>query len=127
MGARYLNTDLEVWSTQDLQLLAQALEERGFFVLETANKRDGLWRCRFESDKDHPSPPEAILDILRVVWSLPQELRQDWLGCSSRVFDVGIESSVDTFSSTFELGDDVIGLLAKEGATLRMTLYRSSP
>lgn len=73
---RYLNTDLDLTSADDLTALAAAFEARGVPPLHVSQRTDGLWDARFETDEPHAEPEAAIATMLAVVESLAGSARR---------------------------------------------------
>jgi len=78
---QYLNTDLDLTSTDDLTTLAAAFEAAGLIVLDVS-ARDALWYATLEVDADYGEPESAIDAMLAVVNALDEPLREVWRKCT---------------------------------------------
>lgn len=120
---RYLNTDLELTSGDDLTGLAAAFGGAGVFALHVTHGEDGLWSACFETDETY-SEPEANIDaMLRLIEKLAAPLRLVWSRCARREFNVGYDCGVEPWAFNQGLSADVLGRIAEAGASLRVTLY----
>jgi hypothetical protein len=120
---RYLNTDVDLASGEDLTALAAALEARGVFSLHVTRAEDGSWDARFETDADHTEPQASIAAMIAVVESLPAPLRTVWSGCTRREFNVGYDCGGKPWAFSQALSGQLLGRMAAAGASLRITLY----
>jgi len=127
----YLNTDLLLTSTEDLQPLADAMEQRDAFVLWTGAEDDGMWIAKFEAGgelcvrgpgRDY-TPDGHIGWLLDVVESLPAELRDVWTRCESRAFDLGFEGGRRRWGFEQAVSADVLARLAGHRASLLISIY----
>jgi hypothetical protein len=53
---KYLNTDLDLVSAENLTELTGALEARGVFALHVTQDADGFWRASLESERQYSEP-----------------------------------------------------------------------
>ncbi len=120
---RYLNTDLDVISTDDLTALAAAFEMEGTIALHCERGEDGIWCARFEVDQDLGEPEPAIAAILAVIESFEESLRAVWSGCKSREFNIGYDCGSKPWAFNQGLSCQLLGRIAAAGASLRITLY----
>lgn len=121
----YLNTDLELKSSDDLTALAAALKVRGVFPLHLIHGEDGLWYATFEVYGRHTAkePEPTIAAMLVVVESLSDSLRIVWSGCTLREFNIGYDCGSKPWAFNQGLSSQLLGRIAAVGASLRITLY----
>jgi len=121
----YVNTDLELMSSQDLAALAEVLTLRGVEPLHGVTRNDdGTWQAWFETMPAYYTDPESnIAAILDVVESLPAELRADWDGCTSRIFNLGYDCGDEPWAFNQSLSAGLLARIAAAGASLTITLY----
>jgi hypothetical protein len=119
----YLNTDLDLTSTDDLTPLAAAFEAAGMWRLYLTREADQLWYARFETTEPHDEPEANIAAMLRIVESLQEPLRSIWTRCSRRQFDIGYDCGSDPWAFNQGLSHDLLGRMAAAGTSLRITLY----
>lgn len=123
----YLNTDLDLTSTEDLTILATAFEARGLSPLYVADGDDGLWSATFETVEEYDEPEPNIASMLEVIESLPESLQALWLGCLHREFDIGYNCDNQPWAFNQGLSNTLLTRIVKVGASLRITLYPSEP
>jgi hypothetical protein len=120
---RYLNTDLDLTSADDLSALAGAFEASGAFVLHLERRDDGLWYATFEVLDQQTEPELNIAAMLAIVESLADPLRSVWNGCSQREFNIGYDCGAEPWAFNQGLSAELLGRMAAAGAALRITLY----
>ena len=119
----YLNTDLDLTSTDDLTALAAAFEAACVPPLHVTRNEDGLWYACFETDEQHVEPEPNITAMLAVVEALAPPLRSVWAGCSRREFNIGYDCGREPWEFNQGLSPELLGRIAAAGAALRVTLY----
>jgi hypothetical protein len=120
---RYLNTDLDLTSAQDLTALAAAFEDGGVPPLHVTHRADALWHATFETSVQFTEPEPNIAAMLALVESLARPLRSMWDGCTRREFNIGYDCGDEPWAFTQGLPADLLGRMAAAGAALRVTLY----
>ena len=125
----YLNTDLDLFSADDLTALATALEAQGVFPLHLTHGEDGLWYATFEVEGRHTEkePEPTIAAMLGVLESLSDSLRLVWSGCTLREFNIGYDCGSKPWAFNQGLSSRLLGRIAAVGASLRITLYPQLP
>ena len=124
---QYLNTDLDLTSSDDLTALASAFETGGLFPLHFMQSEDELWYATFETDVQHTEPEPNIVAMLAVVESLAPMLRATWAGCSRREFNIGYDCGLEPWAFNQGLSAELLELMAAAGTSLRITLYPERP
>ncbi|HEV3079026.1 MAG TPA: hypothetical protein VGY66_04580 [Gemmataceae bacterium] len=119
----YLNTDLDLSSSDDLTALAAVFESRGVFPLHVARGDDGLWYATFEVLDQHTEPEPNIAVMVAVVESFGEPHRSVWLGCTLREFNIGYDCGAEPWAFNQGLSCGLLGRMAAIGASLRFTLY----
>jgi hypothetical protein len=120
MEVRYLNTDLEIESKGDLSKIVTEFGE-DVLVLHHGEIR-GYQHASFEIAGSRSGADETINSLCELVEQLPQEVREIWNECCSRVFDVGYESGTSpNFRS--EIRASTIQRVAEIGAGIVITIY----
>jgi hypothetical protein len=120
---QYLNTDLDLASTDDLTALASALKTLGVFSLHVARGEDAQWHATFETDEHFDQADANIAAMITAVESLPEPLRAAWSRCSQREFNVGYDCGGEPWAFNQALSSELLGRMAAVGASLRVTLY----
>ena len=119
----YLNTDLDLVSSEDLTPLAEALEARGLFTLHVEPRDDGLWYATLETGIQHGEPESNIAAMVEAVESLNERHRTRWSRCTRREFNVGYDCGAEPRAFDQGLSSSLLGRVAALGASLRITLY----
>jgi len=121
MEVKYLNTDLEIESKDDL---SKIVEEFGadVFVLHQGGIR-GYQHVSFEIAGSTNGADEIINYFCSLVEGLPRDVREIWDGCCSRVFDIGYESGTYPRSFRSEIRASTIQRLSEIGASIVITIY----
>lgn len=120
---RYLNTDLDVVSLDDLTELGNAFEVGGVFPLHVTRGEDGLWYATFEADEQHTEPDPNISQMLTIIESLAEPLRILWTSCTRREFNIGYDCGAEPWAFNQGLSTELLRRLANAGASIRITLY----
>ncbi len=126
MGATFLNTDLILKARFDLRPLVNALTNNGLFVLGDVTVKGGVWRAALQSSLARPTPERATARILTAIESLDDVQCVSWQGCLSRCLDFGYECCDESFESTSVISNPLLLRIASAGATMAVTIYRSS-
>ncbi len=124
---RYLNTDLDLASGEDLTALAGALAAQGVFPLHVTRADDDRWHATFETAEQHPEPEPNIAAMLAVLESLDPTLLGAWTSCTRREFNIGYDCGQQPWAFNQALTAELLGRMAAVGASLRVTLYPSCP
>lgn len=119
----YLNTDLDLSSSDELSELAGVFESRGLFALHVTLGKDGIWQARFETVKQHDQPEPNIMEMVSVIESLADPERATWSGCSKREFNIGYDCGTTPHGFHQGLSTQLLGRIAAVNASLRVTLY----
>jgi hypothetical protein len=123
----YLNTDLDLISSDELTALATVFEARGLFPLHVSRRDDGLWYASFETQDQHTEAEPNIAALVAVVESLAEPHRSMWSGCTRREFNIGYDCGSEPWGFTQALSSGLLGRVSAVGASLRITLYPARP
>lgn len=121
MHVRYLNTDLEIESKNDLSKIVQEFGE-DVVVLYCGEMR-GYRHASFEIPGNTAGADETLNQFCTLVEGLSKEAREIWEGCSSRVIDVGYESGTSPQNFRSEIRASTIQRVAAIGASIAITIY----
>lgn len=119
----YLNTDLDLASSEDLTALAAVFESQGVFPLHVTRGEDGIWYATFEVLDQHTEPEPNIAAMVGVAESFSDADRSVWLGCMQREFNIGYDCGAEPWAFNQGLSCELLGRMAAVGASLRFTLY----
>jgi hypothetical protein len=124
---RYLNTDLDVVSAFDLEVLVKALEERQIFSLhsdlDAGAREDGQWYATFETTDQYAAPEETICHLLDAIEALPANAQQLWSKCGMREFNIGYDCGNGPWAFNNGLSNRTLVRLGNAGAALKITIY----
>jgi hypothetical protein len=120
---RYLNTDLELESPDELTGLAAVLQSRGLFALHVERGEYGLWRAAFETAQQHTTAQPNIEALLTVIESLDGAGRSAWTACTTRELDIGYDCGVEPWAFQDAIASELLARIARVGASLRITIY----
>jgi len=117
-----MNVDLDVWSSQDLRPLTEAMEPHVFSFERPPGE------ASFEVNDPAPNDPEVVIrEFIRIVKSLPPTARTVWDSASKRVFDVGLQSGRQPPSMSYSIGAETLREAADLKTDLVITLYAVDP
>ncbi len=120
---RYLNTDLDLVSEQDLRPLTEAFKASGLSPLHVAAADDGRWFATLETDQQFSEPEQTVAVMLTVIEQLVPALRHCWDRCELREFNIGYDCGNEPWAFNQGLSNSLLGRIAAAGATLRITIY----
>lgn len=120
---RYLNTDLDLVASNDLDVLVAALDALGVSALHVTHGEDGLWRSTLETAEQHEEPEATIQAMLTAIETLDQTAHALWGTCTQREFNIGFDCGDGPWAFNQGLSNATLLRLAQSGATLRVTLY----
>ncbi len=123
---QYLNTDLDLKSSNDLSGLTAALESSGVFPLHVECGEDGNWHGTFETDIHFEEPEQTIAVMLSALESLAPSCREAWEQCFLRELNVGYDCGDKPWAFNQGLSKELLGRMANAGTSLRVTLYSPS-
>jgi len=121
MDIRYLNTDLEIESKNDLSRVVHEFGD-DVIVLYHGEMR-GYQHASFEIAANSAGADETINSFCALVENLPEEVREIWDGCCSRVIDLGYESGTSPQNFRSEIRAPTIRRVAAIGASIVITIY----
>ena len=111
VAPRFLNVDVEVVSTGDLEPLAAAMA-RGACQL-AYYRRGGRHHVRFELDTSPRSADQGIRAFAKLLNRLPPKARRLWNAARRRDFDIGIQAPRHSGSAILELSREAVQLVGK--------------
>lgn len=123
----YVNTDLDLVSSEDLTPLAEHLGSRGLFTLHVEPRDDGQWYATLETGTEHDEPASNIAAMVAVLESLVDPHRALWRRCTRREFNIGYGCGAEPWAFHQGLSSELLSRVAAVGASLRLTLYPDRP
>ena len=121
MEVRYLNTDLEIESKDDLSRIIEELG--GDVIVMHHGEIRGYQHASFEIPGCLESADEVINRFCSLVEYLPNEVREIWDGCCSRILDIGYESGTMPQNYRSEIRASTIRRVSELGGTIVITIY----
>ena len=124
MENNFLNVDLEIESTEDLQGIINDLGD-DVSVLHQGENASGFHVASFElKDLVFERDADAVIaTFCNLIENLSLESKSIWEKCHSKRFDAGFESVGATQSYQTELRSDTITKVAGLGASIVITIY----
>ena len=120
-GANYLNVDLEIRSRFDLKTLAEAVSP-GLDVIHFS-RISNEFLLSLEVPGCPRNPDATIMILAKRLLALPPSVRKQWKQVRDRVFDVGIEKTVNDGVFVLALRLETVKTVAKLDARVAITLY----
>ena len=127
MRIRYLNTDLDLSSKEDLRPLARALIRQGVYKLSVDQASNRKWYATFELDTVGRRPNVHVNGILKAIESLRGKARTLWDNCTLRELNIGYDSGVKPWHVSHAISTRLLERMAKVGLSLRITIYKVQP
>ena len=119
---RYLNTDLDLRSAEDLTPLAEALGRAGVRSMDV-NCSDRTWWAMLETTECRENPDATISYMLDAIENMPPDATSIWQNCSSREFNIGYDCGDTPWGFTNAISNHTLMRIANAGASLGITIY----
>ena len=113
---KYLNTDLDLTSPNDLTALAAVFDSQGVFPLHVTHVEEGLWQATFKTNESYTELETNIAAMVAVVESLGEPHRSVWLGCTRRDFNIGYDCGDEPWEFNQGLSCELLGRIAAVGS-----------
>jgi hypothetical protein len=118
---RFLNVDLEIVSSGNIDPLLARLLAAMFTLRDSIEGgRRTVW---MELAGDVADPNATVLELTRLIVSLPPDLRALWDACEDRCLNVGIQGGMSPHASAFRIAASTILEMAATSARLEFTIY----
>lgn len=121
--ARFLNVDLEVFSSKSLAALVRALESQGALALHSGRWRAGGYFATFELGGRATSADRTIRGLTQLVRELPRGPRALWDGASRRVLNIVIQAGRGSAPFSARLQKATLRGAVEIGAEIEVTVY----
>ena len=125
MAVQYLNVDLEVEGPRQLCHILQEFSESGMSCLGCFETERGHF-ANFEVTVLPPDPNSIVSEFCEAIEGFREDAAAAWSSAYRKTFDVGFDSDGSAGCSRFEIKADTVRRAAALGATLGVTIYRSS-
>src|SRR5262245_17489416 len=122
---RYLNTDLDLSSKEDLRPLARVFQRNDMYALNVGLAKGKFWRAHFEANGMSQTPNGHIAAMLKVIESLKPKARGIWDRCETREFNLGYDSGFRPIRGRFSnlIPTRTLLRMANLGLSIRITIY----
>jgi hypothetical protein len=126
MTNNFLNVDLEIESHEDLQPIVRSFGDR---VCNLYYGQDsGHYLATFELSDIAVIDADAIVyNFCLLIESFDRSAKSLWDRALTKVFDLGYGSASESSSYSSALSAETISKVAALGASIRVTIYASSP
>ncbi len=121
MKIRYITTDLDFESRNDLSSIIQELGEQAL-----PNHNDWVGKKYFvslASPSDYNEPEDSISEFCDLIEGLSDNSKKLWQGCTKRVVDVAFESGKIPNNLTCHLSEKLINRLSSLKLSVAITIY----
>ena len=122
LEARYLTVDLIVEAAFDLSSITEALKDRVFILYEHSSSEASSFGIESNSG-DSESPEEDIVELLDVLYELPENLKNVLRLCKKKVFDIGFECGSLQDPIDAPLSAETIHRISTLGGQINIRLY----
>jgi hypothetical protein len=117
----FMNVALEIFSTSDLEPLAEAFGSKvQVFYL---GMEFGLFKAYFYPGWQRKTPESGILRYCKLVKKLPPSKRKIWNAAKSRSFDIGIKAPGKGRYYWSAVGQEAVRAAAEVDAQIAITVY----
>jgi len=124
---QFLNVDLDIFSTWDLQALVTALGDKVDVLHVGRYKRTYETHLELASYKPPKNPDRAIRDFCKLIRQLPSAAREVWDAAKIRQFNIGIAKGTEPPTHWFAIESETIKAAAEVNARIALTIYPPYP
>ena len=121
---RFLNVDLDLFSSSDLQPLVTALEPGAFALHVGRDKR--TYRAHLELSKFPKNPDAAIRGFAALIENLSRAERKLWDTAKVRDLNIGVQSAMQPRTFEIKLSPDTLEIASILRARIVFTVYAPS-
>ena len=121
MKIKYITTDLEFESKEDLDLI---VKEFGDEVCPHLNERiEGVYRVALGGAFSYNYPEKTVERFCELIDGLSDQSKSLWKTCCQRVLDIAFESGTKPKSVTYQLPAELVRRVSKLGISIAVTIY----
>ena len=120
-STQFLNVDLDIYSTRNLQPLVAALG-KAVIVLHIAHIKR-TYGAHLEVVKLTKTPDAAIREFCSLIKRLPRAERALWDAAKVRDFNIGIQAGLQPYCTEFALEAETIRATSDLGARIVLSVY----
>lgn len=118
---RYITTDLDIFSHQDLSELAAYIQDKAC-ILHCGWREEGLFHLCLEPQTEDSTVEADLACLLDAVEHLPEALSGQWYSASEVDFNLGIETG-DCHGHNTKVPAELLQRIAQLGGTMSVTTY----
>jgi hypothetical protein len=121
--ACFLNLDLVLKARSDLRKLIECFEDKAFVVAH--EEYDGEFTLVLELTAENLSqdPQDYTRRFLAIITEFPDEVRDIWKSCSSRIFSYGFDGGANSPALDVTISADLLFQVAQVRADIAITVY----
>jgi hypothetical protein len=119
--AEFLNVDLDIWSTHNLQPLVNRLGKK--VIVLYAGRARRKFSAHLELARHTTTADSTIRAFRKLIRALPSAERAVWDGASMRSFSIGIQAGTRPGCTDFRILPETIREVAELGDDLVLTIY----
>ena len=124
MEIRYITTDFDFESTDDLNPIVQEIGEELLCQFNQWVNEKYHVSYSGAGSEIYNEPSETITNFCDVIERLSGNSQQLWQGCTKRVADIAFESGNEPKHLTYNLPANLINRLAKLNIEVAVTIYQ---
>ena len=121
LATHFLNVDLEIYSTRDLQPLVRRLGRRVFVLY--LGREYGKYCAKLEVAKNTRTADFTIRALCRLIEALPKPERSLWDTASVRSFSIGIQAGCHPNPCDVTIRPMTIQAVSALGSQIVLTIY----
>jgi hypothetical protein len=123
LETRYITVDLVVRGNGETNMLASALEAKGYVVVRQDCDDGNKWHLNVSCPYVVDEPDTCILRCCADLESLTEGAKEEWRQANFREFSIGYETGERPFCFENHIGADTLGRAARLGAGIGIVLY----
>lgn len=123
---RFLNVDLEIFSSASLRKLAADFETLGGMTIHVGRLGNGEHLASIELSGRTRGVESTVRGLLKLVHALPASSHSQWKKARRRVFNIGIEAEHGAPVFAAALRPETLRGLAAADAEVELTVYAPS-
>jgi hypothetical protein len=118
---RFLNVDLDIYSTRDLQPLAAAFGNKAMVLFVGRVQR--TYHAHLELSRMPRSSEAAIRAFCELIRGLPKPARALWNSAKRRELNIGIQAGLEPHATEFRLSPEALHAAQELDAAVTFTVY----
>ena len=121
----YCNVDVDVYASEPLEPLTQALGKKIFLNYAGREKRMYSAHFALRSFVKTQRPDLAIRSLAKLIEALPPKPRRLWDKARRKEFNVGFQSGIEPHYREYEISPAAVRAVAALGASIIVTIYET--